>query len=97
MNAAELRDDREMVAAANGDLLPDPAPLPPARRQIYAIAKLLLDREGLRWPRSRVEAAELITRLRREGQAAARSPGRRGTSMGDAAVRRRVQLSAPVR
>jgi hypothetical protein len=54
------------VAAANGDLLPDPAPLPPARRQIYAIAKLLLDREGRRWPRSRVEAAELIVGLRRE-------------------------------
>jgi len=56
-----------MLAAANGELLPDPAPLPPARRQIYAIARLLLGRAGLRWPRSRADAAELITRLRREG------------------------------
>jgi hypothetical protein len=68
METAELRADREILAAANGDLLPDPAPLPPARRQIYAIAKLLLGRAGLRWPRTRAEAAELITRLRREGQ-----------------------------
>jgi hypothetical protein len=63
----ELRADREIEAAANGDLLPDPAPLPPARRQIYAIAKLLLGHAGLRWPRSRAEAAELIRRLRRDG------------------------------
>jgi len=67
METAELRADREFLAAANGDLLPDPAPLPPARRQVYAIAKLLLARAGLRWPRSRAEAAELIRRLRREG------------------------------
>jgi len=68
METTELRGDREILAAANGDLLPDPAPLPPARRQVYAIAKLLLGRAGLRWPRSRAEAAELITRLRREGR-----------------------------
>ena len=66
MDTAELQVDREMLAAANGDLRPDPAPLPPARRQIYSIAKLLLARAGLRWPRTRSEAAELIVRLRRE-------------------------------
>jgi hypothetical protein len=65
MEIRELRAEREMHAAANGQLVPDPVPLRPDRRQIYAIARLLLEREGLEWPRSREEAGELIARLRR--------------------------------
>ena len=54
-----------MLAAANGDLLPDPLPHLPARRQIYAIARLLLKLEDLPWPRTRTQASELIAQLRR--------------------------------
>jgi hypothetical protein len=69
MDSTELKADREIDAAANGNLVPDPAPLLPTRRQVYAIAKLLLKRQDLGWPRSRSEAAELITRLHEQGPA----------------------------
>jgi hypothetical protein len=67
MEIRELRAEREMRAASHGELVPDPIPLRPARRQIYAIARLLLEREGIEWPRSRADASELIARLRRQG------------------------------
>lgn len=36
----------------------------PSRRQIYALANLLLERQGLAWPDSEREAAALLERLR---------------------------------
>ena len=64
MASPQVEIERELQAAASGELVADPAPLPPAGRQIYAIARLLLKRESLRWPRTRTEASELIRRLR---------------------------------
>jgi len=36
----------------------------PTVRQVYAIARLLLDEAGEAWPANREEASELIERLR---------------------------------
>jgi len=41
----------------------------PTVRQIYAVARLLLDRDGERWPATRSEASALIERLKGEEDA----------------------------
>ncbi len=38
----------------------------PTVRQIYALARLLLERDGEAWPPTRSAASELIERLRQE-------------------------------
>jgi hypothetical protein len=40
--------------------------LKPTVRQIYALARALCTQTDTRWPDTRVEASELIERLRRE-------------------------------
>lgn len=57
--------EREMRAiAAPGDCQDQSPQRRPTRRQIYALASLLLEREGLPWPDSRDAAGRLLERLR---------------------------------
>jgi hypothetical protein len=44
----------------------DPSGRRPTVRQVYALARLLLQRDGEVWPPSRSAASELIERLRRQ-------------------------------
>jgi hypothetical protein len=55
--------EQETTAPAPDSRTREPPPTP---KQIYAIARELLDDAGISWPATRREASELIARLRDE-------------------------------